>query len=924
MKKLALLVLIAFSGTATAATRNFVPRGADEGNIGLSTKPWHAVYATKLYGDGTGITGLLVTELDPIFKTSEAYNITATSTSHWNTAYSWGNPAGVYLPIGGTAVKASALAAAGTTCTGTQAATGVDAAGNAVGCWSPAGTTYTADEASLHLAGTVFSAVSSSVTLRGNTFNQANKLVLLDGSSALPSVDGTNLTGVIHTELDPVFKGSAAYGITASTLATYNLVASSAAYWNAALRTETDPIFTGHVAYAINASSITHWNTAYSWGNHAGLYLGLHATADNAVNFTGNLAGDVTGTQGATVISSAAYWNGALRTETDPIWSADKHSYLTTSGDGSNLTGVLHSFTESDPLFTASAAYGITASTLATYDVVASSAAYWNAALRTETDPVWTADKPNYLTTSGNGSALTGVLHSFTESDPIFVGSAAHGIAAGDISNWNTAYSWGNHASAGYATYAQLQSTGAALTAEISRATARENAIAVSTGTLESNKVNRAGDTMTGNLTLGTNKLTAGTITSSSITAAGSIGIVTGNLGDAVSIYSGFYLSGGALSTGWYNATLQAYSPGGSTTQRLNFMTGGSALDNGTVRMTILNSGLIGINNNSPTYQLDVAGGGHFTSSMTVDGGYYGDGSNLTGMTSGLAGVAAQQSDFTAQTNGVQTQFTLTHTPMPYSLVVYQNGVAKAITTDYTLTGAVITMGAAPLTGTHLVAHYTIANTSYSILDSTNNYTAPQTYGSIISTSITLGGVTKVAWPAPGGVSSIIAGTHISLSPVGGTGDVTVNVVDSDPVMSSTFTATFLASGGDVFVSSTAVGASPMIPNMGAYGVVESSTWNITGVKCYTLNTSTVGPTSFNIAVSSDIGNTKTFTMMFTSSVTVQQNQMYSAWVTPNANATITTTPTLLALHTYAIPASGTLPSEYGCLIRYWRRLDVP
>lgn len=50
--------------------------------------------------------------------------------------------------------------------------------------------------------------------------------------------------------------------------------------------------------------------------------------------------------------------------------------------------------------------------------------------------------------------------------------------------------------------YAALNSTAAALSSEISRATTRENAISVSTGALEASKVNRAGDTMTGQLTL--------------------------------------------------------------------------------------------------------------------------------------------------------------------------------------------------------------------------------------------------------------------------------------------------------------------------------------------------------------------------------------------------------------------------------------
>lgn len=45
-----------------------------------------------------------------------------------------------------------------------------------------------------------------------------------------------------------------------------------------------------------------------------------------------------------------------------------------------------------------------------------------------------------------------GYLTSFTETDPVFTASAAAGITGTNISNWNTAYGWGNHASAGYLT----------------------------------------------------------------------------------------------------------------------------------------------------------------------------------------------------------------------------------------------------------------------------------------------------------------------------------------------------------------------------------------------------------------------------------------------------------------------------------------
>ena len=80
----------------------------------------------------------------------------------------------------------------------------------------------------------------------------------------------------------------------------------------------------------------------------------------------------------------------------------------------------------------------------------------------TETDPVFLAsdaagitstDISNWDTAYGWGDHSTaGYLTSYTETDPIFGASAAAGITATDISNWDTAHGWGNHADAGYLT----------------------------------------------------------------------------------------------------------------------------------------------------------------------------------------------------------------------------------------------------------------------------------------------------------------------------------------------------------------------------------------------------------------------------------------------------------------------------------------
>ena len=78
------------------------------------------------------------------------------------------------------------------------------------------------------------------------------------------------------------------------------------------------------------------------------------------------------------------------------------------------------------------------------------------------------------------------------------------------------------------------------LNSEISRATIREDAIAVSTGALEASKVNRAGDTMTGPLSLGAQSLTAGSATFSSATVNGLVKLH--DVADTISFGTAFYI----------------------------------------------------------------------------------------------------------------------------------------------------------------------------------------------------------------------------------------------------------------------------------------------------------------------------------------------------------------------------------------------
>lgn len=63
-------------------------------------------------------------------------------------------------------------------------------------------------------------------------------------------------------------------------------------------------------------------------------------------------------------------------------------------------------------------------------------------------------DASRTLTLAGNATISGTNTGDQVEADPVFAASAAAGIAGGDITNWNTAFGWGNHAGSGYLTAA--------------------------------------------------------------------------------------------------------------------------------------------------------------------------------------------------------------------------------------------------------------------------------------------------------------------------------------------------------------------------------------------------------------------------------------------------------------------------------------
>lgn len=159
--------------------------------------------------------------------------------------------------------------------------------------------------------------------------------------------------------------------------------------------TETDPVFLAHPANNVTNTKISNWDTAYSWGNHAsaGYLTSVGTISYNDLSNKPTLfSGSYTDLTNKPTLFSGSY--------TD---LTNKPTIPTSTSDLTNGAGY------------------ITSSALSGY--------------ATET----------YVTTRG-------YITSYTETDPVFVASAAYNITSTQITNWDTAYGWGDHASAGYLT----------------------------------------------------------------------------------------------------------------------------------------------------------------------------------------------------------------------------------------------------------------------------------------------------------------------------------------------------------------------------------------------------------------------------------------------------------------------------------------
>lgn len=127
---------------------------------------------------------------------------------------------------------------------------------------------------------------------------------------------------------------------------------------------------------------------------------------------------------------SGSYSNGTM-TLTGP----------TKVSDLTNDSGFITGYTETDPIFTASAAYGITSSDITNWNNKSNFSGSYNDLTNKPTlfsgNYNDLSNKPTIPSKTSDLNNDSGFITGYTETDPVFLTSAAHGISSSDISAWN-------------------------------------------------------------------------------------------------------------------------------------------------------------------------------------------------------------------------------------------------------------------------------------------------------------------------------------------------------------------------------------------------------------------------------------------------------------------------------------------------------
>lgn len=191
------------------------------------------------------------------------------------------------------------------------------------------------------------------------------------------------------------------------------------------------------------------------------LEQGLASTTQYGITKLNNTVTSTSTSEAATANAvKSAYDHGGV-TSVNGSTGAVTLTIPTDTSDLTNGAGYITGYTETDPIYLASAASGITATDITNWNGKSDFSGSYNDLTDKPTIPTvnnatltiqkngtnvqtFTANassnKTANITVPTKVSELTndsGFISSYTETDPVFLASAAHGISASDISNWN-------------------------------------------------------------------------------------------------------------------------------------------------------------------------------------------------------------------------------------------------------------------------------------------------------------------------------------------------------------------------------------------------------------------------------------------------------------------------------------------------------
>ena len=383
----------------------------------------------------------------------------------------------------------------------------------------------------------------SAVAATGNYSDLINLPVLFEGNyntlSNKPFIPGktselTNDAGFLKsfTETDPIWTAVQSNYFTKSNLTTAG--ASQVHFMNITNRPITlagygitDAISKSAPANIITTTNISNWNSAFGWGNHAGLYRsGTWVPLWNDIISNPFTITAPANNQILRYNTSTGKWQNwtpdylTSYTETDPRWTTASVNYYTKSNLQASGGALIH-FNNIISRPTTIAGYGITDAMRTSHPantITGTNISNWNAAFTwgshiglyrpvnwvpswndittnpfsitapannqllrynstsgkwqnwtpdfltgfTETDPLWASASGNYYTRSnletigGSRVHFSNIINKPTNlagygiTDAMRTSHPANMITLADIPNWRMAFSWGNHATAGY------------------------------------------------------------------------------------------------------------------------------------------------------------------------------------------------------------------------------------------------------------------------------------------------------------------------------------------------------------------------------------------------------------------------------------------------------------------------------------------